>query len=144
MVKVLFDTNILIDHFNDIDEATAELARYDDAAITTITWSELMAGAEPHQLDGMRALMCQFIILDLDVQIAELAATLRRDMREARKLDSSKRKALPTPDAVILTTAQRTGRTLITRNTKDFSGMGVYIPYTINDGMVFVNPAKLV
>lgn len=31
MVKVLFDTNILIDHFNKFNAATDELAAYDDA-----------------------------------------------------------------------------------------------------------------
>jgi hypothetical protein len=56
------------------------------------TWSELLAGAEPHQLDGMRALMCQFIILDLNVQIAELAATLRRDIFFGAFVGASNRK----------------------------------------------------
>jgi hypothetical protein len=34
MVSVLFDSNIVIDHTLGIDEATAELAAYDDAAIS--------------------------------------------------------------------------------------------------------------
>ena len=41
MAIVLFDTNILIDHFNNVDEATNELLAYDDAAISAITWIEL-------------------------------------------------------------------------------------------------------
>lgn len=43
MVKVIFDTNILIDHFDGIQSASDELARYEDAAISTITWSEVMS-----------------------------------------------------------------------------------------------------
>jgi predicted nucleic acid-binding protein len=40
MVKVLFDTNILIDKTLNIEQAEIELASYDDAAISAITWME--------------------------------------------------------------------------------------------------------
>jgi predicted nucleic acid-binding protein len=45
MVKALFDTNILIDHLNRSDEARKELARYDDRAISIVTWMEVLVGA---------------------------------------------------------------------------------------------------
>lgn len=144
MVNVLFDTNILIDHFAGIPEATAELARYRDAAVTTITWSELLAGAKPDEIPRMQAVLRRFRLYGLDIVAAEDAAALRRAMTEARKQNPQMRKALPTPDAVILTTARRTGRVLITRNTKDFMSMGVYVPYTIDDaGVVTPNPLPL-
>jgi len=38
MVKVLLDTNVLIDFLRGIPAAQTELARYDDAAISVITW----------------------------------------------------------------------------------------------------------
>lgn len=46
-VKVIVDTNILIDHFDGIKEATEELAMYEDIAISTITWSEVARTAPP-------------------------------------------------------------------------------------------------
>ena len=46
MVKALFDTNILIDALKGIKQARAELERYDQAAISIITWMEVMVGAE--------------------------------------------------------------------------------------------------
>lgn len=57
MVKVIFDTNVLIDHFDGIKEASEELLRYGDIAISTITWSEVlsMPGADLQQLEEMRA-----------------------------------------------------------------------------------------
>jgi predicted nucleic acid-binding protein len=126
MVSVLFDTNILIDHFAGIKEATAELERYEDAAITTITWLEVLSGAEPHELQDMRDYMTQFIVYDLDDIIAEEAAAIRRTARMAG------RKVLKSPDAAVLATARYTGRKLITRDTKDFGGTDVYVPYTLS------------
>jgi predicted nucleic acid-binding protein len=43
--KVLFDTNILIDHLNGIDLAGVEIRRSPDRAISIITWMEVMAGS---------------------------------------------------------------------------------------------------
>lgn len=48
-------------------------------------------------------------VLPLDMQIAKIAASLRRTYR------------LKTPDAAIAATALLTGSTLVTRNTKDFA-----------------------
>lgn len=126
MVKVLFDTNVLIDHFAGIQAATVELERYEDAAITTITWLELLSGAEAHELQDMRDYMSQFTVYDLDDIIADEAAAIRRAAHEAGV------KVPKSPDAIILATARYTGRTLITRNAKDFGSVGVHVPYTLN------------
>ncbi|WGG52622.1 PIN domain-containing protein [Rugamonas sp. DEMB1] len=123
---MLFDTNILIDHFAGIEEVTAELERYEDAAITTITWLEVLSGAEPHELQDMRDYMAQFIVYDLDDVIAEEAAAIRRTARIAG------RKILKSPDAAVLATARYTGRKLITRDIKDFSGADVHVPYALS------------
>ncbi len=40
MAIVLFDSNILIDHILGYREATVELAAYDDAVISSISWME--------------------------------------------------------------------------------------------------------
>jgi predicted nucleic acid-binding protein len=44
MVRVLFDTNILIDYLSGIRAAKKELARYEYRAISTITWMEILVG----------------------------------------------------------------------------------------------------
>jgi predicted nucleic acid-binding protein len=126
MVSVLFDTNVLIDHFAGVKEATAELERYEDAAITTITWLEVLSGAGAHELQDMRDYMAQFIVYDLDDVIAEEAAAIRRAARLAG------RKVPRSPDAAVLATARYTGRKLITRDTKDFGGTAVHVPYTLS------------
>ena len=41
----LFDTNILIDHLNGVAKATREITRSSNAAISAITWIEVMTGA---------------------------------------------------------------------------------------------------
>ncbi len=41
MALVLFDTNILIDHFNYHDVATDVLEAYRDSIISVITWIEV-------------------------------------------------------------------------------------------------------
>jgi len=53
--------------------------------------------------------------------VAERAAANRRQMR------------IKLPDAIILATAETAGRTLVTRNVKDFpAGMGgVRVPYQV-------------
>ncbi len=51
MVKALFDTNILIDYLNAVPKARAELARYDDKAISIVTWIEVLVGA-PKDLEN--------------------------------------------------------------------------------------------
>ena len=44
MVKVLLDTNILIDYLNGLEQAQAQLNHFEDKAISLITWMEVMIG----------------------------------------------------------------------------------------------------
>ena len=44
MVKALLDTNILIDFLRGLPAARDELNRYEDKAISVITWMEVMVG----------------------------------------------------------------------------------------------------
>ena len=118
----LFDTNILIDHLNGIKKATKELQRSDNLAISVITWIEVMTGAENKAQETiLRAFLNSFQCLPVTNAVAERAAENRR----ARKFKL--------PDAMILATAEAAGRTLVTRNVKDFpSGTGgVRVPYQI-------------
>lgn len=121
MVKALFDTNILIDYLNGVSEADAEIARYEDGAISVITWMEVMVGATPDTDDTLRAWLRQFAIVPIDERVSDIAVSLRKRYR------------IRLPDAIIWATAQAQQRLLVTRNTKDFPPHepGVRMPYAI-------------
>lgn len=121
MVKPLFDTNILIDYLNGIDQARLELERYDYWEISIISWMEVMAGAMGSAQDETRRFLNNFTVHPIDDAVAELAVSLR----QARKLKL--------PDAIIQATAGVHSLLLVTRNEKDFpdSLPGVRIPYRL-------------
>jgi len=117
----LYDTNILIDYLGGIRAARTELSRAIDPAISTVTWIEVMAGVEPPLEDTVRRFLATFRQLAVTSEVAERAVAIRRTLK------------IKLPDAIILATAQVDGRTLVTRNTRDFkNGMaGVRVPYKI-------------
>jgi predicted nucleic acid-binding protein len=119
MVKALFDTNVLIDYLNGVKDARVELARFEDKAISIVTWMEVMVGTTPANEAGTRAFLAGFAHLPIDEQVAERAVALRRDKR------------IKLPDAIVWATAQTSDRLLVTRNTKDFAAdePGVRVPY---------------
>lgn len=121
MVKALFDTNILIDTLRNVDGARAELRRYDDRAISIVSWIEVMVGAEPQFEAGTREFLAEFELVDLDHHIADEAAKLRRHWR------------IKLPDAAIWASARMHDRLLVTRNTKDFPAddPGIRHPYVV-------------
>jgi predicted nucleic acid-binding protein len=122
VTSFLYDTNILIDHLNGIAKATRELQRTSDPAISMITWIEVMTGASsPEEEAVLRSFLLNFECLPVSSAVAERAAAVRRQMR------------IKMPDAIILATAEVSGRVLVTRNVKDFpSGMpGVKVPYRV-------------
>jgi predicted nucleic acid-binding protein len=108
MVGALFDTNILIDHLNAVPQAREEIERFENRAISIITWMEVMVGADADLVEPTRRFLEGFEVIALDDQIADRAVELRRAHR------------IKLPDAVIWATAQTTGWLLVTRNTKDF------------------------
>ena len=119
---VLFDTNILIDHLNGMAQAARELGRSEDGAISVITWMEVMAGAaDADEEVVLRRFLANFRSLPLTSAVAERAAGLRRELR------------VKLPDAIILATAEVSGRVLVTRNVRDFPGgmRGVRVPYRV-------------
>ena len=119
-LKVLFDTNILIDYLNGIPAARKEIERHRDAAISIVTWMEVMVGAQPGEQDRIRTFLSTFATLPLTAKVAEIAVTRRRERR------------FKLPDAIIFATAELEGRLLVTRNTKDFASddPAVRVPYT--------------
>lgn len=129
MTAVLFDTNIIIDALNGRNEAAAELVAYDDAALSIVTWIEVMTGIPM----TVRAQVEQFLaesalaIIALTDEIAAETAHIRH-----AALQETPKRRLKLPDAIILATSNVTRRLLITRNTADFKGHGVRVPYEID------------
>ncbi|GHD17952.1 type II toxin-antitoxin system VapC family toxin [Tianweitania populi] len=121
MVGALLDTNILIDYLNGVPQAREEISRYQNPAISIITWMEVMVGAKADRVDPTRRFLEGFDLLALDNKIASAAVALRRAHR------------IKLPDAVIWASAQTTGRILVTRSTKDFptSDPGIREPYIL-------------
>lgn len=118
-MKALFDTNVLIDYLNGVKNARAELARFDDKAISVISWIEVMLGATENTLAGTRAFLAGFEHMPVTALVAERALALRQDKR------------IKLPDAIVWATARTSDRLLVTRNTKDFAAdePGVRVPY---------------
>ncbi len=121
MVAALFDSNILVDHMRGFPQAKAEVDRYENRAISIVTWIEVMVGVPSHLNKPAREFLDEFTVVGLDGGVAERAVAIRKAHR------------LKLPDAVIWATAQTTGRLLVTRNTKDFPAddPGVRAPYVL-------------
>jgi predicted nucleic acid-binding protein len=119
-LKVLFDTNILIDHLAGVREAGIELNRHVGAAISVISWIEVMTGVPANQEAAIRLWLDRFHLIPIDSDIAVYATALRAE----RRLDLA--------DALIVATAQATGRLLITRDillVNEADDPPVHIPY---------------
>lgn len=122
MSEAVFDSNILIDALKDIPSAQQELLRYKRRYISRISWIEVMVGSLPDDAVRAEGFLGYFHIIELNEEIGRHAAVLR-----------SQRRSLKAMDAIILATAQTTGRILVTRNTKDFSARlpGIRVPYSV-------------
>jgi hypothetical protein len=115
----------LIDYLNGVAQAAETLKRYpNNPAISVITWMEVMVGANKlneFQLQATRRFLARFSRRPISDSIAEQAVTIRRERK------------IKLPDAIIEATAQEENRLLVTRNTRDFSGITeVVIPYSIS------------
>ncbi len=121
MVKALFDTNILVDYLNAIPQARTELQRYDEKAVSIITWMEVMVGASTDIEAATRTFLNAFDVVALDGEIAKRAVGLRRSHH------------IKLPDAIIWATSQTRAMLLVTRNTKDFASNdpGIRMPYRL-------------
>ena len=120
-MKVVFDTNILIDYLVGIEAARRELALYTRPLISPITWIEVMVGAGEGEEPQLRAFLNQFAQVPIDDRIAETAVVIRRTYR------------IRIPDAIIWASARSTDALLVTRNTRDFPAEApdIQFPYTL-------------
>jgi predicted nucleic acid-binding protein len=121
VVKALFDTNILIDFLRGLPAARDEFNRYEDKAISVVTWMEVMVGAPMAAERGTREFLDGFALVGLNEAVAERAVMLRRQHR------------LKLPDAIVWASAQVQAMLLVTRDTNGFPAddPGVRIPYRV-------------
>jgi predicted nucleic acid-binding protein len=119
-----FDANIVIDALAGFELAKSEIRRAASIGsrvwISRVVWIEVLAKGSGSALRDAKGFLSGFAIDELDEEIAERAAALRRE-----------RTRLKSADAIILATALVRGRVLVTRNTKDFpaSMPGIRVPY---------------
>lgn len=87
-----------------------------------MSWIEVLAGVPDGTDTETEAFLRLFAISEIDEEVARRAAVIRHQ-----------RASMKVPDAVILASAQVSGRILVTRNTKDFpaSMPGIRIPYKL-------------
>ena len=127
MIGYTFDSNIIIDILRGFHQGRSELERAvangNRVWISRMVWIEVMSKGTGEALSRAQSLLAGFAIDEVDEEIANRAASLRRE-----------RPRLKSPDAVILATAMIRGRVLVTRNTKDFPAEmpGVRMPYTLD------------
>lgn len=121
-----FDANIIIDAMVGYPPARGEIARAvaggSRAWVSRMAWIEVLSKGDEQVVRDALTFMSRFGLDEIDEEIAQRAAALRRE-----------RPRLKSPDAVILATAQLRGRVLVTRNTRDFPANmpGIRVPYIL-------------
>lgn len=119
-MRALFDTNILVDYGNGVQDARDEMGRYEERVISRVVWIEFLVGARVAEVEARRRFIAEeFRLLEIDEAVSEEAVLVRRRSR------------LKLADALILATARVHGLLLVTRNDRDFSrdDPDVRIPY---------------
>lgn len=113
-MKVLVDTNILIDQLRGLTKAIQfGKTLPENAAISAITVTELYAGIRsPQQRDKVKSLVHSYQILPFDAKIAEIAGDYMQKFLKSHGLNVS--------DAAIAATAKHHHLQLITLNLKHF------------------------
>ena len=120
------DANILIDAMLEHEPAHRELRRIADSGarmwISRMAWIEALSKGNEAVVRDAQIFLGRFGLDEIDGEIAQRAAALRRERAKLRS-----------PDAIILATAQIKGRVLVTRNTRDFPAEmpGIRVPYTL-------------
>lgn len=124
MSERLLDSVILIDHLNNIAEATQFISQLNPnaTAISVITRAEILVGISEEHETLIKSFLDQYHILIMDKPTADLAAQLRRNYHWSL------------PDAFQAALAIQNNIKLTTRNTRDFDPKKfefVEIPYSI-------------
>jgi predicted nucleic acid-binding protein len=124
--KWLIDTDVLIDYFRGLVQATAFLEKIiqrDSCYLSSITVAELFAGIrEGKERHLLESFLQSFNIIPIDQTIAQTGGLYKRDY--------SKSHGLGLADAIIAATSDLYHAELVTLNSKHFPMKKVYIPYT--------------
>lgn len=123
MTDVVFDRDILVDALRGHPSAQGEITRATRRFVSRLTWIELMTEALPEDTARIEGFLACFGVIELGEDIARRAAMLRGDPYHA---------GLTLAEAVVLASAQATGRILVTRNTRAFPANmpGIRVPYS--------------
>lgn len=80
MLMRLLDSVILIDHLNNISEATRVLAELnpEETAVSGIRRAEILSGVEDQERWSVKALLDSYTLLTIDKPVADRAAELRK------------------------------------------------------------------
>jgi predicted nucleic acid-binding protein len=124
MTAAVFDTYVLLDALRGIPAAGAELKRYGQRYLSRISWIEVLTHGLPDDAQRTEGFLAHFTIIEISGEIARSAAQLR-----------AQRRGLTLSNAIVLATAQTTGRILVTRNTHAFPAEmpGIRVPYTLKE-----------
>lgn len=122
-MKVVLDTNILVDYLNGFNPAKELIQSYKKLQISIITKMEILVGVKNNQ-EIIKNFLNEFNIVFLNDEIVEIAVNIRKENK------------IKLPDAIILATANYTDSLFITRNVKDFKGLGnniIFPEYTVSN-----------
>ena len=125
MSAAVFDTWILLDALRGVPEAATEIKRYGQRYLSRISWIEVLTHGLPDDAQRTEGFLTHFNVVEISDEIARSAAQLR-----------AQRRGLTLSNAIVLATAQTTGRILVTRNTNAFPAQmpGIRIPYSLQEG----------
>ena len=116
------DSNIVMDYLNGREAALVLVdSVMDKAVISTVTWIEVMTGAQTaYQKQEALRILNQLRLHETNTAIAEIAVKLRQKYR------------LRLPDAIIWATAKHLNACLLTRDT-DYpaEALDIRVPYTL-------------
>jgi hypothetical protein len=133
-LKIVSDTNIIIDHLRNIPRATSLLEEIENGSfegyISTITILELMAAPKmtEQRFETIKALVEMFEHVPVDERIATVAGRYLAKYRASHGLEPM--------DAIIAATASVNEAVLFTLNTKHFKfieGLVIINPYLIDE-----------
>ena len=125
----MFDSVALIDYYRNrpavIPYFEIVLNQEANGAFSTITELELWQGIRPGEEERHEAMLALLERVPLDGAIARRAGQLRQQIGLRQ---------LSLPDAAIAASAELTGRTLLTRNPRDFEPLGALMDVEFYSG----------
>jgi predicted nucleic acid-binding protein len=122
MSAAVFDTWVLLDALRGVPQAGTEIKRYAQRYLSRISWIEVLTHGLPDDGRRTEGFLAHFTLVEISDEIARSAAQLR-----------AQRRGLTLSNAIVLATAQTTGRILVTRNINAFPAQmpGIRVPYTL-------------